>query len=112
MLRRSLATFAMVIVLAASAGPAAALNNMGITPATQSHAHGLASNWTATWGGQATFDEHFSYGVQVPPLALTDLAGAQTLRGDRPERGPGRVLDGHRECCPGCGASGRRAHGP
>lgn len=62
MLRRSLATFAMVIVLAASAGPAAALNNMGITPATQSHAHGVASNWTAAWGGQATFDEHFSYG--------------------------------------------------
>jgi hypothetical protein len=62
MLRRALATFAMVFVLTASAGPAAALTNMGVTPGTQSHAHGVASNWTATWGGQPTFDELFSYG--------------------------------------------------
>lgn len=34
-------------------------------PETQSHAHGVPSTWTLTWGGDAPFDVDFYYGDGV-----------------------------------------------
>lgn len=63
MVRRRIAALIVALALAlAAGGPAAALNGMGVIPANQNHAHGVAASWTATWGGQPTFDEHFCYG--------------------------------------------------
>lgn len=32
-----------------------------ISPSYQSHAHGVASTWSLTWGGTAPFDVYFWY---------------------------------------------------
>lgn len=38
-----------------------------ITPSTQSHAHGVASSWSLTWGSAAPYDVYFWWDVNDSP---------------------------------------------
>jgi len=43
-----------MIVLMVAAAPVAAVSTVNLSPSSQSHAHGSASNWTGTWSGGLT----------------------------------------------------------
>jgi hypothetical protein len=47
------AILALLLVLTMSGGAAA--STASITPATQTHGHGVAASWTLSWGGVAPF---------------------------------------------------------
>lgn len=53
----------VIVALAMSlliSAPVAAISG-SLTPSTQSHGHGVASNWTGSWGTHPTYDVHFCY---------------------------------------------------
>jgi hypothetical protein len=54
-MRRTLATFGLVFALAVSTPLTALAFGQAITPGTQSHAHGVSSNWAHSWSGVSPF---------------------------------------------------------
>lgn len=58
-----------------AAGPVLAVTTINLTPSTQSHGHGVSSNWTGSWSGTAPYGVTFAYGdgSSAPPLVNTNL---------------------------------------
>lgn len=48
---------ALALILTMTASVSA--TGLTVTPSTQSHAHGVASNWTQSWSGVSPFDVAF-----------------------------------------------------
>lgn len=61
-MRRGLLSFVLAVGLVVSTVGAAGAVSAQISPATQSHAHNVASHWTGSWTGRAAFHTEFDYG--------------------------------------------------
>ncbi len=54
-MRRSILSVALAAVLVAAAASPVVAASAYITPTTQSHAHGVASHWSLSWGGYSPY---------------------------------------------------------
>jgi hypothetical protein len=60
-MRRVLIITGIAAALALAAAPAVLAASADISPNTQTHNHGIASNWTATWSGTPNYDVFIWY---------------------------------------------------
>lgn len=58
-MRRLLVSAGILTVLTASLAGTAWAIGQSVTPGTQTHNHGVASNWTQAWSGTGPFDVAF-----------------------------------------------------
>lgn len=71
--RRTLAGLALCLSLVvANASPVSATASGFISPASQYHAHGVASHWSTGWGQVAPYDQYFCYGDGTPCVVLNN----------------------------------------
>lgn len=61
-MRRSFISLFLAVALLTLAGSPALAVSANINPATQTHAHNVASSWTGSWTGRISFDTIFWYG--------------------------------------------------
>lgn len=65
-MKRFLSSLAMAAVLLAPSVVPAMATSATIAPHTQSHAHGVASSWSLTWGSVAPYDAYFWWDINDP----------------------------------------------
>lgn len=61
-MRRGLSSLVVAVCVVFASASAVTAISAAITPATQSHAHNVASHWTGSWTGRVEFDALFQYG--------------------------------------------------
>lgn len=77
----ALATSIMLVI--ATAAPVIAISQ-SVTPSSQSHAYGVASTWTQSWGGNAPFDVAFCpRNSPTPTVCFTSLNNTNLVSRNR-----------------------------
>lgn len=72
-MRRMPLAIAMAAILLTMAGSVSAVSQT-VTPSTQTHGHGVSSNWTQSWGGSSPFDVAFCpQNTPAPTYCFTSL---------------------------------------
>jgi hypothetical protein len=61
-MKRRIAAATAAILLAATMSTSVFAASANISPATQSHAHNVASHWSLSWGSTSPYHVIFSYG--------------------------------------------------
>lgn len=79
--QEDLCTLAGRQLVLAVAVPASATTSNHVTPASQSHAHGVNSNWSGTWAGTGPFDWTLFHGDGSSDSAVNVTYTSHTFPG-------------------------------
>lgn len=77
-MKRFITAIALALTIAFGSSGIVSAISANISPSTQSHAHGVKSNWTLTWGGSQPFSVYFWYDVDSVPSWYWHISNTAT----------------------------------